>query len=58
MLAFDPNERITADEALRHPYFKDLHIEEDEPDSEQIEEREFEFEEVELTVEQLKDILY
>lgn len=30
LLAYDPKERISAAEALRHPYFKDLHSEENE----------------------------
>ena len=30
-LEFDPTKRITVDEALKHPYFADLHEEEDEP---------------------------
>lgn len=30
-LIFDPNKRITAAEALDHPYLADLHLEEDQP---------------------------
>lgn len=58
MLTFDPKQRITAAEALRHPYMQQLHIEEDEPECEPLDEAEFEFEQIELTTEQLKDILY
>jgi mitogen-activated protein kinase 1/3 len=25
LLVFDPNERLSADEALKHPFFKDLY---------------------------------
>ena len=34
MLKFDPDERITAEDALKHPYLKEYHeyIEEDYPD--------------------------
>jgi serine/threonine protein kinase len=32
LLVFDPEKRITAAEALRHPYLADLHLEEDEPE--------------------------
>lgn len=34
MLKFDPNERLSASEALRHPYFKEYHdyVDEDFPD--------------------------
>lgn len=31
MLAMDPSERITVEEALRHPYMADLHDPDDEP---------------------------
>ncbi|CEM34961.1 unnamed protein product [Vitrella brassicaformis CCMP3155] len=31
MLAFDPNKRISVDDALKHKYFEGLHSEEDEP---------------------------
>jgi len=31
MLKFDPSKRITVEDALNHPYLKDLHFEDDEP---------------------------
>jgi len=31
MLTFNPKKRITVDEALQHPFFEDLHCEDDEP---------------------------
>jgi mitogen-activated protein kinase 1/3 len=31
MLIFDPKKRITIDEALKHPYLKELHYPDDEP---------------------------
>lgn len=31
MLTFNPDKRITVEEALAHPYFADLHCEDDEP---------------------------
>ena len=44
LLKFDPDERITAAEALRHPFLKDYHdyIEEDYPDIEKKFEQDFE----------------
>jgi len=36
MLIFEEEKRITLDEALRHPYFEDLHDSEDEPISENV----------------------
>lgn len=55
MLKFDPFKRIAVDEALSHPYLKDLHLPDDEPSSEQISRFDFLFEEYEdLTNEELK----
>lgn len=31
LLCFDPTHRITAEEALAHPFFEEYHDEEDEP---------------------------
>ena len=31
LLVFNPNKRLTAEEALNHPYVKDFHNEDDEP---------------------------
>lgn len=31
MIEFNPNKRITVEEALKHPYFEDLHDSDDEP---------------------------
>lgn len=36
MLTFDVEKRISVDEALRHPYFEDLHDSEDEPTAENV----------------------
>jgi serine/threonine protein kinase len=36
MLTFDFKKRITADEALNHPFLSDLHLPEDEPVREKI----------------------
>jgi len=59
LLKFDPAERITAAEALRHPFFKDYHeyIEEDFPD---IKGREFDqsFEEPDLSEIELLRLIY
>jgi serine/threonine protein kinase len=34
MLVFEPERRVACEEALRHPFFEDLHDSEDEPASE------------------------
>lgn len=58
MMTFNPQERITVEEALRHPYLQELHYPDDEPSREPVPSMEFEFEKHDLSREQLKDILY
>ena len=55
MLAFDPEERISAEEALRHPYLCDYHDAEDEPNCD----ASFQalFSEHTLTPDQMKDLI-
>ena len=40
-LIFDPEKRITVEEALAHPYLADLHLEEDEPSREEVDPLDF-----------------
>ena len=56
MLAFNPKKRISVDEALRHPYLKDLHN----PASETECDRpfDFEFENVEMSKEVLQEFVW
>ena len=58
LLIFDPEKRITVKQALSHPYLADLHLEEDEPSRESVDYLDFEFEDHNLTTQQLKDLLY
>lgn len=58
MLIFDPVERISAEQALNHKYFQDLHEQEDEPKGNPINVLEFQFENHELSIEKLKDVIY
>jgi len=55
---FEPTKRITVEEALKHPYLANLHLEEDEPIREPMDQLDFEFEQYNLTMQQLKDLLY
>lgn len=62
---FDPEKRINVTEALAHPYLADLHLEEDEPIRQSVDYLDFEFEDHNLTTQQLKgnpfnysDLLY
>lgn len=48
LLEYDPTKRISADEALRHPYFKSLHDDNDEPSAKPIDYFDFEFEQYTL----------
>ena len=59
MLKFDPEERITIDEALLHPFFKDLHDPSEEdclPDKVSI--AEFDFEQYDLEAEEFKLLIF
>ncbi|CAM6036379.1 unnamed protein product [Sphagnum compactum] len=56
MLVFDPAQRITVAEALRHEYLAQLHDINDEPVCEQP--FEFDFERPSLTEEHIKDLIY
>jgi len=58
LLVFDPKKRLTACQALEHPYLEGLHVESDEPTREKINQFEFEFEKHRLNSEQLKDLIY
>jgi mitogen-activated protein kinase 1/3 len=60
MLTFDPRQRITAVEALEHPYLASYHDANDEPVAEPIPEDFFEFDRVkdQLSIPELKSMLY
>lgn len=58
MLAFDPQKRITVEEALDHPYLAALHCVEDEPTTETVSAFDFDFEIYDLKREDYKDLLY
>eukprot|EP00249_Psilotum_nudum_P016689 c25946_g1_i3 orf=535-1833(-) len=58
LLAFDPNNRPTAEEALVDPYFKGLANAEQEPSAQPISKIEFEFERRRLTKEDIRELIY
>lgn len=58
MLAFDPKDRITAEQALAHPYFKGLSKIEREPSCQPISKHEFEFETRVVTKDEVRDLIY
>jgi mitogen-activated protein kinase 1/3 len=60
LLAFNPVMRITAQEALKHPYLEFYHDPNDEPTTPPIPKEIFDFEENKdnLTKEQLKQLIY
>lgn len=58
MLTFDPNKRITIDEALEHPYMSQLHFPDDEPTTEEVSAFDFDFEIYSLKKEDYKDLIY
>jgi serine/threonine protein kinase len=58
MLVFNPKHRISVDEALSHPYLSELYCPEDEPTTKPLSPLEFDFENLPLNKEQMKDLIY
>ncbi|RCV26629.1 hypothetical protein SEVIR_5G264400v4 [Setaria viridis] len=58
LLAFDPKDRPTAEEALADPYFKGLAKVEREPSCQPITKMEFEFERKKVTKEDVKELIF
>ncbi|MCO5587763.1 hypothetical protein L7F22_041715 [Adiantum nelumboides] len=58
LLAFDPKDRPTAEEALSDPYFKGLSKVEREPSAQPINKLEFEFERRKISKEDVRELIY
>ena len=58
MLVFDPNKRISVEEALAHPYLAELHFPDDEPTTEPVSSFDFDFEIYDLKGPDYKELLY
>ncbi|XP_057485470.1 mitogen-activated protein kinase 15-like isoform X1 [Actinidia eriantha] len=58
MLAFDPKDRPSAEEALADPYFKNLARVEREPSAQPVTKMEFEFERRKVTKEDVRELIY
>ncbi|XP_051145519.1 mitogen-activated protein kinase 12-like [Andrographis paniculata] len=58
LIAFDPNDRLSAEEALADPYFYGLANPEDEPSTKPISKFEFEFERRNLTKDDVRELIY
>lgn len=58
LLAFDPKDRPTAEEALSDPYFKGLSKVEREPSAQPINKLEFEFERRKVSKEDVRELIY
>ncbi|XP_065857685.1 mitogen-activated protein kinase 12 [Euphorbia lathyris] len=58
LLAFDPKDRPSAEEALADPYFYDLANKENEPSRQPISKLEFEFERRKLTKDDVRELIY
>ncbi|XWS22429.1 hypothetical protein CRYUN_Cryun29cG0033300 [Craigia yunnanensis] len=58
MLAFEPKDRPTAEEALADPYFKGLAKAEREPSAQPVTKMEFEFERRRITKEDVRELIY
>ncbi|KAK6130396.1 hypothetical protein DH2020_035806 [Rehmannia glutinosa] len=58
MLAFDPKDRPTAEEALADPYFRNLARVEREPSAQPVTKMEFEFERRRITKDDVRELIY
>ncbi|XXG83418.1 hypothetical protein AAC387_Pa10g1177 [Persea americana] len=58
MLAFEPRDRPTAEEALADPYFRNLANVEREPSAQPVTKMEFEFERRRITKEDVRELIY
>ena len=58
MLTYDPEDRITVEQALAHPYLKQLHFPDDEPTTEPVCAFDFDFEKYSLSKEDFKDLMF
>ena len=57
LLCYDPAERLSAEEALEHPFFQELHQKENEPGNARIEYFDFEFEQYTLDKKILRELI-
>ena len=58
MLTYDPADRITVANALKHPYLKQLHFPDDEPVTQPVSAFDFDFEKYSLGKDDFKDLIY
>lgn len=58
MLHFDPEQRITIEQALAHPYMERLHWEPDEPTGEPVVDFDFDFELYSLKIPEYKELIF
>ena len=58
MLIFDPEQRITVQQALEHPYMSKLHQEDDEPIGQPVSDFDFDFEMYSLKIGEFKLLIY
>ena len=58
MLTFDPENRITIEDSLAHPYMAQLHFPDDEPTIDPVSPFDFDFELYSLKKEDYKDLIY
>ena len=58
LLEFNPDKRITVNEAISHPYLASLYYPDDEPTTKPVSLFDFEFERQSMTMRDLKDLMY
>jgi len=58
LLAFDPANRPSAEEALAHPYFRGLHLSSREPVAQPVSKLAFQFDRCKLSIEDVRELIY
>lgn len=58
LLVFNPEKRFTVEQALSHPYLSALHFTDDEPSCPEVSMFDFEFERLQLSMKDFKDLIY
>lgn len=58
MLAWDPEERVSIEDALNHPYMADLHYPPDEPTTNPVSAFDFDFELYDLSTDETRQLIY
>jgi serine/threonine protein kinase len=58
ILQFNPSKRLSIDDALKHEFFEELHVQDDEPTTSYVSAFDFDFEKYELSTKQTAELIH